>query len=278
MNPSPLACTVRDCGLPLQRDATAYFCPRGHTYDVARNGYVNLLQPQDRRSSSAGDSKAAVDARLRLLTSGVGRSILEGFVQRAAALDLGDHPVVVELGSGSGDALAGLADARPITGVGIDLSTAAIRHAARRFPALTWVVANADRRLPILDQRADLVLSLHARRHPNECARVLGPTGFLLVAVPSRDDLIELRGRVQGQEVERDRAGSLLREHEPLFTLVERFSIRERPLLDRTSLVDLLHGTYRGARTSASDRVNALTTLTVTLASDVFLFTRRRLT
>jgi len=272
---SCLACSVRDCWLPLERNGRTLVCSRGHSYDVARSGYVNLLQPQDRRSRSAGDSKAAVDARARLLAAGVGGVVLDTFVKKAAALDLGEQGVVIDLGSGAGDALGGLASMRSITGVGIDLSTAAAEYSARRYPALTWVVANADRRLPLLDQSANLILSLHARRNPAECVRILRPSGFLLIAVPAHDDLVELRAVVQGQGLERERADRLLAEHEPLFTLVDRSSVREQHRLEREALLDLLRGTYRGERTSAATRVGDLGSLEVTLASDFFLFARR---
>jgi 23S rRNA (guanine745-N1)-methyltransferase len=250
-------------------------CAHGHSYDIARSGYVNLLQPQDRRSRRAGDSKQAVDARSRLLESGVGRAGMEGFVERAAALDLPDNACVVDLGCGSGEALALLAALRPVNGIGIDLSSAAIETAARRFDELTWVVANADRRLPLLDGCVSLVLSLNGRRNPADVARVLTSGGFLLMAVPAPDDLIELRELVQGQAVERPRADGLIAEHDRLFRLVERSAIRERRSLEQDQLRDLLRGTYRGERTSASPRLDALTRMDVTLALDVCLFERR---
>lgn len=261
--------------MPLTRRERTLVCPRGHSYDVARSGYVNLLQPQDRRSRTAGDAKTAVDARARLLAAGIGRVALDDFVGIAAALDLGERPVVVDLGSGAGGALAALASRRPIDGVGIDLAAAAADHAARRYPGLTWVVANADRRLPILDSSIELALSLHGRRNPAECARALAPSGLLLVAVPAHDDLIELRELVQGKAIERERADTLLAEHEPFFTIENRSTVRERHRLERESLLDLLRSTYRGERTSAAAGVSALTNLEVTLASDLFLFMRR---
>ena len=272
---APLACTVRDCGLVLEPHGRSLRCARRHAYDIARSGYLNLLQPQDRRSREPGDAKHAVVARATLLAAGVGRTILEGFAARAAACDLPAGAVAVDLGTGSGDALAALAEERRIDGVGIDLSSAAIDHAARRFPSLTWVVANADRRLPLLDRTVDLVLSLHGRRNPPECARVLTRTGVVLVAVPARDDLIELRALVQGEAVERDRGDVLVQEHEPHFTLLERSSLRERHRLEREALLQLLQGTYRGGRTSAAPRIEALGAMEVTLASDLFLFARR---
>lgn len=250
-------------------------CPRGHAYDMARSGYVNLLQPQDRRSRVAGDSKAAVDARARLFAAGVGRTILDAIVQRAAALELGGHAAVVDLGSGSGEALAALGRLGPITGIGIDLSTAAADQAARRFPHFIWVVANADRRLPLRDGSVELVLSLHARRNPAECARVLAPVGFLLVVAPGQDDLIELRAFVQGEGIVRGRGDAIVTEHEPFFTLLDRSSVREHHRLEREALLDLLQGTYRGARRSTAVKVNALASLDVTLASELFVFAPR---
>jgi 23S rRNA (guanine745-N1)-methyltransferase len=186
----------------------------------------------------------------------------------------GSLPVVVELGSGSGETLGTLAAAATIAGVGIDLSTAAAAHAARLFPAVTWVVANADRRLPLLDDSVDLVLSVHARRNPGECHRILRAGGFLLVAVPAADDLIELREAVQGDGLERDRAGILITEHEAFFSVVERATVRQPLNLDRAALLRLLRGTYRGERLSESERVRRLDRLQVTLASDIVVFQR----
>src|SRR5262245_55161763 len=106
-------------------------CRRRHSYDIARSGYINLLQPQDRRSLKAGDSRAAVDARTRLLEKGIGRAILDAFVSRAASLAVADNSVVVDLGSGAGDVLGSLSERRAIVGIGIDLSPAAATVAAR---------------------------------------------------------------------------------------------------------------------------------------------------
>jgi 23S rRNA (guanine745-N1)-methyltransferase len=272
MQPQPLACTVRGCGRPLERLEGRLSCASGHTYDVARSGYINLLQPQDRRSSSPGDSKAAVDARAALLAEGVGRTLLGAAADRVAALDLPASAVCVELGCGGGDALASVMAARGLSGIGIDLSRTAADRAARRHPSGTWVVANADRRLPLLDGSVNLVLSLHGRRNPAECARVLSPGGFLLIAVPAPDDLIELRTLVQGRGVERDRSAALIAGHAAFFTVHDRRIVRERPRLPRASLFQLLKGTYRGARGDAADRLRMVSRMDVTFSSEMLLF------
>jgi hypothetical protein len=101
-----------------------------------------------------------------------------------------------------------------------------------------------------MDGDVDLVLSLHGRRNPPECARVLRPTGLLLIAVPAHDDLVELRAVIHGERLERDRAGTLLAAYEPEFRLLEHWSLRDRQPLAREALLDLLQITYRGERTS----------------------------
>lgn len=279
----PLACTVRGCGRPLTRAGRHLSCDSGHSFDVARSGYVSLLQPQDRRSSSPGDAKEAVAARARLLDAGVGRAAIDAIVEAGLAeagrrRTGGDEAplVAADLGCGSGELLGVLASGRDVCGVGIDLSSAAADMAARRFPSLTWIVANADRGLPLLDASVQLITSLNGRRHVDECARVLSPEGTLIVAVPAPDDLGELRARVQGEAVARDRADAVVAAHEARFSLAERFTVRTRHQLEGQALRDVLRGTYRGARASAAPRVETLGTLEITLATDVCVFGRRR--
>jgi 23S rRNA (guanine745-N1)-methyltransferase len=272
---SVLACSVRGCGLPLTRHERALVCSTGHSFDLARSGYVNLLQPQDRRSLSAGDSKAAVEARAALEQAGVGRGVIDAVIHTTAALLLPAQPVVLDLGSGTGEMLGGLAKTRPIDGIGVDLSVPAVELGARRLPSLTWVVANADRRLPIQDNSVDVVLSIHGRRNPAECARVLKPDGMLIVVLPAPDDLIELRAVVQGQGVERDRIDAMLSEHADNFTVVERLPIREQLTLERAALLNLLRGTYRGARFKLSERVEAMERMDVTLSSEMCVLEKR---
>jgi 23S rRNA (guanine745-N1)-methyltransferase len=267
-----LACTVDGCALPLERSGTAFACANGHSYDIARSGYVNLLQPNDRRSLDAGDSKDAVAARARLIEAHVGQAIVDGILQQVSELGLTPGAQVADLGCGPGHLLAGVEQQCLVTGIGIDLSAFAIDYAARRRPGLTWVVANADRRLPLLDKSMTLVLSMHARRNPAECARVLVRGGFLLVAVPAHDDLIELRASVQGAAAERHRVDALVAEHQPFFSVVTTKSVRERRRLGGDLLRDLLRSTYRGARQRLASQVEALEAMDVTLASEVVLF------
>ena len=276
---APLACPVRDCGLFLEPRGRRFVCARQHSYDVARSGYLNLLQPQDRRSPDAGDSPEVVRARAAILAAGVGSMQHRAVVDLAVRILASDAlPVVVDLGSGTGDLLTSLCAARQTCAVGIELSVAAADYAAHLSKKPLWVVANADRRLPLLDGCVDLIVSVHGRRNPEECWRVLAPRGHVIVAVPAADDLIELREAVQGRRLERSRGVDLIAEHEPHFAVREQFSVRDRLPLQAATLRDILRATYRGGRTSASARIAALDTLDVTVASDIVLLQRQSAT
>ncbi len=272
----PLACSVRDCRQPLIRQPTRWACANGHSFDIARRGYVNLLQPQDRRSDIAGDAPDAVRARARLADAGVGSTLQADIIAHALTCTAGiAQPVIVELGCGTGHLLRALAAATPSRRIGIDLSTAAIDIAAPHDRDTVWVVANADRRLPLLDASVDLVLSVHARRNPGEVARVLRAGRHAIVAVPADDDLIELRHLTQGQRLERDRVDALVAEYEPAFRVMSRTTSRVRQHVEGAGVRDLSRMTYRGVRHREAERLATVDGLDVTMASDVVVFGKR---
>lgn len=271
----PLACTVRGCGEPLTRHTGAWTCPRGHSYDVARRGYVNLLQPQDRRSAQPGDARPAVDARAALEQAGIGAALIRATTQIVAELALENGAAVVDLGSGTGRALATIAAERPLATVGIDLSVPAIAHAARHWPGPTWVVANADRRLPLVAGSVDVVLSLNGRRNPDEVTRVLRPGGSFIAAVPAPDDLREVREAMLGTSTARDRTGVVVAAHADGFMLAGQRRVTDRVNLDRQGVRALLQATYRGARRREAARIDELDGIDVTLASDLLVFRPR---
>src|SRR5689334_18766293 len=127
-----LLCTVRSCHEPLTRDGRRFVCARGHSFDVARSGYVNLLQPNERRSKQPGDSAEAVQARRRLHDVGVLAPIADAIWSAAAMPPLLEERGardVLDVGCGDGYWLGGEDAAGPAGGtsarrglVGVDIS------------------------------------------------------------------------------------------------------------------------------------------------------------
>jgi len=273
--PSDLACPVRGCGRPLVGQGRALACAAGHSFDRARSGYVNLLQPHERRSRTPGDALPALRARARLEQRGFGLAhvepLLDGIARRAVGVR-----AWLEIGAGSGASFARCAARVGGRAYGLDLSVHAVEHAARRFPLATWLVANADHRLPFADAALDLALSLRAPRPAAELARVLAPGALLVLGVPGPEDLVELRGVLYGSAPSRPRDAQVLEEFAAEFELVERRTVSERHLLDRPALEDLQLATYRGARHRERERARDLAALEVTFQTDLLALVRAR--
>ena len=270
--PIDLLCTVRGCGRALRCEGASLRCCVGHSFDRAREGYWNLLQPQDRRSRLAGDAPGAVAARRRWLERGFADSLFADLAAMTAAAEIPESALVVDVGCGEGTIARRLFAAGRRRVCGIDLSVRAIALAARAYPEATWVVANADRAVPLADGSAHLLLSLFGRRNGAECLRVLAPGGRLLVAVPAADDLAELREAVQGAASRRERLSAVIASLEPGFEPIERRTWRVRAEHDSDALRDLLAMTYRGARFSEQGRLASLERLDVTLAAELLMF------
>lgn len=269
-----LACTVRGCAAGLVRRERAYVCSHGHAFDIARSGYLNLMQPHDRHSRSPGDSPEAVRARRALLDAGFGEVLSQALEESVAHAALRPRACVADLGCGEGTYLDRLARCFDLDAFGVDLSAAAIEAAARRHKGPLWIVANADRTLPFEDGVLDLVLSIDGRRNPSESARVLAPGGALVVAVPAEDDMAELREAVLGQAQSVDRAVAVEAEMSGRFELVERTLARDRRELDATGLADLGVATYRWGRTREKEKLASIDRLAVTTSHHVLRFRR----
>jgi 23S rRNA (guanine745-N1)-methyltransferase len=269
-----LLCTVHGCARELRPAGRDLACERGHHFNVARSGYVNVLQPQERHSKHPGDSKAAVDARRRLLDAGRGRPLLEALCDRIARADLPAPFCMLDLGCGEGTFLAGIQQRFACEAWGIDISTPAIDAAARRHQHVRWIVGNADLKLPFADRSFALVLSITGRRNPRELARVLAPEGRALFVVPAEDDLAELRAAALGEAHSEDRFAKLVEELNGVLRLESREDVRWTERYAARDLADLLAATYRGERRSERERMSTVDSLDVTSSYAVGWFRR----
>jgi 23S rRNA (guanine745-N1)-methyltransferase len=174
--------------------AGALFCRNGHTFDLARQGYVNLLQSRRRRPAAGGDSPAQLRRRAEFLDASHLDTLTTTIVAR---VERSSPERILDAGSGTGHHLARIA-ARltgSVTGLGLDISKDAARRAAQRWPSLAFVVADLWAEWPVHDAAIDLVVSIFAPKNFPETARVLRPGGCLALAYPGPEHLIELRDR-----------------------------------------------------------------------------------
>lgn len=270
-----LRCTVRGCGESLSREGARWVCARRHSFDQHRFGFLNLLQPQDRRSKHPGDSLEAAKARRQLARTGYGVEVYLALSRIITSRHWGPQAALLDVGCGEGAFLRAMSGVHALERHGVDISAPAIELAARASPQDFFVVANADRFLPYADRSFDFVTSIDARVNAGEFARVLRKDGLALVAVPGPDDLIELRERVQGGVLEKSRAERVEEELGKSFRLKDRTAVTDRRTFDPPGLRDLLTATYRGFRKSERAAVESLGAMTVTLSHEVLAFEPR---
>jgi 23S rRNA (guanine745-N1)-methyltransferase len=179
-----LRCPV--CRHELQVAGAALRCASGHSFDIARQGYVDLTAG---RVTHEGDTADMVAARAELLARGYFDAVADAL--RATVLTR--YNVMIEIGAGTGHYLARLleADAAAV-GLAVDVSKAALRRAARAHPRMAAVRADVWRGLPIADGAAGLVLNVFAPRSGAEFARILAPGGAVIVVTPEPGHLREL--------------------------------------------------------------------------------------
>ncbi|MFH8340509.1 putative RNA methyltransferase [Streptomyces sp. AM6-12] len=227
------------CRAPRLRPAPgALRCPAGHTFDIARPGYVGLLTGA---RATSGDDAPMVRARERFLATGA-YAPLRRAVARLAADGRPERATVVDAGCGTGYYLAGVLDRLPgARGLGLDSSARALRAAARvhdRAAAVSWDVF---RPFPLADGAADVVLDVFAPRNPAEFHRVLRPRGRLVVVRPTPAHLAELRDRLPGMvAVDPDKERRLHRALDPFFEAAGTEEVEYRLTLRAAQALDLV--------------------------------------
>jgi 23S rRNA (guanine745-N1)-methyltransferase len=207
------------CGGPLEVAAQALACAQGHSFDIARQGYVALSRPHVK--GAAGDTPAMVAAREAFLAAGYYQPIARALAAAAGrGLDVGGRgrdgagqteSCVVDLGAGTGDQLSRLLDRfRGAWGIALDASRPALRRAARAHPRMAAIACDAWQELPLADASADLMINSFAPRNGPEIARVLRPHGKLIVVRPAPAHLHQLSS-VPGMLAVDPRKGERLR-------------------------------------------------------------------
>jgi 23S rRNA (guanine745-N1)-methyltransferase len=185
------------CRQTLAADGRSLRCAVGHTFDVARKGYVNLL-PGDARPTTA-DSPRMVVARESFLGQGHFSGLRSAVANTAvrclnvAGTDRPGTQAVVDVGAGTGYYLAAILDRLPeAVGLALDLSKHSLRRVARAHERMGAVVYDAWKELPLRDSAATLVLDIFAPRNAPEFRRILDRRGHVIVVTPTAKHLGEL--------------------------------------------------------------------------------------
>jgi len=187
------------CGRPLTRTATSYVCDQGHGYDIARQGYVNLLLANQRHSAQPGDEKDALQARRAFLDRGFYAPVAQAVAARASSL-LKPGQAVLDAGCGTGYYTAVMMAALPpqVDVYATDISKVATAMTARACPRACCFVSSVFH-LPLSDASLDGVVSIFCPYGAAEFIRVLKPEGWFAVVGPGPRHLWEMKQAVYEQ-------------------------------------------------------------------------------
>lgn len=283
-----LQCPV--CRNPLLNSADGYQCSHNHTFDAAREGYVNLLLAHKKNSKQPGDGKDMLLSRRRFLDLGLYNRVSDRINEAVSACLTGRANVppcnILDAGCGEGFYLQRLKDrlgqgplaAAGVEYYGIDISKEAVRMATRRDKAMNWFVASVMD-LPFAASSFDLVLNVFSPARYREFARVLRQDGSVLIVSPGPKHLNGLR-QIIYPELREHAVSTISEEVKELFTLSsERRVHYPLELKSREAVMDLLSMTpyfwHIDLRTKA--KVEALDRLATDVDVEIRVFRKNSL-
>ena len=251
-----LICPV--CGMQLEKADRAFVCPNRHSFDIARQGYVNLLTVQQKHSLNPGDTREQVLARRAFLEEGHYTPICETLVDTAR--EFGVVGPILDVGCGEGYYSARLARELGAKLTGLDISKEAVRCAAAKYKGPLWMCATGAH-IPVPNHSAGIVTSLFALTLPEEFKRVLKEDGYYFQVLACQDHLLGLKSIIYPELKlkEKDSVPDL-----PGFQLVKSVPIRFDFTVEGQQVQNLLSMTphvYRiskegAARLAATERLS----------------------
>ncbi len=226
-----LICPV--CAEELHKADRSYVCPNRHSFDIARQGYVNLLTVQQKHSLTPGDTREQVLSRRSFLEAGFYKPIADALIE--AGKKYGITGEILDIGCGEGWYCAQLADALGANLTGLDISKEAVRCAAAKYKNALWLCATAAH-IPVPEGSANLLTSLFALTLPEEFCRVLKPGGLYFQVLAAQDHLLGLKGIIYDELKfkEKDSVPDL-----PGFTRLESIPIRFTFTVEREQVQNL---------------------------------------
>jgi len=193
------------CKTAFQKTNNTQICTNNHHFDIAKEGYLNLLPVNAKHSKNPGDNKTMMNARRDFLNSDgylpLAEKVTELILSLLSSLRLDDNGAqILDLGCGEGYYTNRLKDNLPkeTTVNGLDISKVAIRYAAKRNKNINFCVASAYD-VPLADNSLDVLLRIYAPSLDSELQRLVKIGGYLVTVTPAPRHLFELREKIYEQ-------------------------------------------------------------------------------
>ncbi len=186
------------CKSQLNIDHKTYHCDNNHSFDIAKQGYVNLLPVNKKHSDNPGDSKDMVLSRRAFLESGKYNCFSDKLNELVGQVSANSQKTtILDLGCGEGFYDGRLMEHLDKSKInyslyGLDISKEAVRFAAGKYKKATFFVGSCFA-VPLKNETCDIVINVFAPMVDNEIRRVLKNGGYMIYAVPGKNHLMGLK-------------------------------------------------------------------------------------
>ncbi|WP_336965161.1 putative RNA methyltransferase [Acinetobacter pittii] len=264
-----LMCPI--CRQSLNLTERTWQCEQGHSYDVAKQGYVNLHVVQHKHSKNPGDTPESVDARRAFLQGGYYQPLQQAVVDLLKQLDV---KAILDIGCGEGYYTSAMQQVVEHC-VGVDIAKTAVQRAAKLNPEVTWVVGTGAT-LPVLDHSMDACTSLFSPIPQAEIARVLKEDGYLIVVTPASEHLYAMREALF-EQVNPHTPEKFVEQLQDLFELKQEQIIDAPFVLEQQALKNLIAMTPYAYKASPERRsqLEQHSQLEVTASFQIYVFQKR---
>ena len=257
------------CKTELRSEQRRFVCENGHSFDQAKEGYVNLLLVQNKNSKQPGDNKAMLQSRRRFLEAGYYAKLAEFLSDFYLNKNFG---TALDIGAGEGYYSAHIAER--LSGMrwsALDIAKPGMQMLAkRRYTDFSAVASAYD--LPFASAQFDTALSIFSPLSESETSRVLKPNGNLVFVGPAPNHLAGLAEKVY-DTVQPHKGNDFLSENSH-FELLEQHYVNDEIVVEGQHILDLLSMTpyYWSASKEKQEALMALDTLSTALAFDIKIY------
>jgi len=232
----PLACAT---------ESKSFLCEHNHTFDIAKQGYVNLLPVQQKRSKQPGDSKEMVLARKHFLELGYYQPLADALCQQTLeSMPNSDLPaIVLDAGCGEGYYTKQLhqqlhIQSPHVNTYAFDISKAAITEAAKRSPDINWFVSTV-KDIPLAPHSVDVLISVFSPLQAAHFQQLLTPNGTLITLSAGSNHLQQLKELIY-TDVSTYDPDKIIKQLQTNFQLEKRQAIQKTLSLTEPGHIDAL--------------------------------------
>jgi 23S rRNA (guanine745-N1)-methyltransferase len=259
------------CAEPLNKENKTYRCPNNHTYDEAKEGYVNLLLAQHKKSKNPGDNDEMIKSRQAFLNRGYYASLSSKIVEIIASSKERFNQNILDVGCGEGYYMneikkASIKENATLSLSGIDISKTAVKLAGKRkMNALLSVSSAYD--LPFFSNSFDTIVSVFSPVSADEIGRLLkSENSHIIMVGPAEEHLKGLTTHIYDEVLPHKGNYSVL-DDEKRFILEKEIEIKEEITVNREDILDLLRMTpyYWQTTVEIKEKILALDELKTTI-------------